>query len=79
MISASALAIAGVTLAGFQITALPKASAGAIFQLAVAIGKFHGEMTATTPSGSRRTSTSIPGRTESAVKPCTRKASAAKY
>ena len=69
MISASAQALAGVRLAGFQMTALPKASAGAIFQLAVATGKFHGEITTTTPTGSRRTSTSMPARTESAVSP----------
>ena len=64
-------------LAGFQSTALPKASAGAIFQLAVAVGKFQGEMTATTPTGSRRTSISMPSRTESAVSPIWRRVSAA--
>ena len=66
MISVSAQALAGVILAGFQTTALPKASAGAIFHDAVAIGKFQGEITATTPSGSRVTSTSTPARVESA-------------
>ena len=65
MISVSAQALAGVILAGFQTTALPKASAGAIFHDAVAMGKFHGEITATTPSGSRVTSTSTPARVES--------------
>jgi hypothetical protein len=77
MISARAQALAGVAFAGFQTTALPKASAGAIFQAAVAMGKFQGEMTATTPMGSRRTSISMPGRTESAVSPICRRASAA--
>ena len=69
MISVNATALAGVRLAGFQITALPNANAGAIFQLAVAVGKFHGEIIATVPIGSRRTSISIPGLTESAVSP----------
>ena len=76
-ISASATAEAGTRLAGFQITALPKASAGAIFQTAVAIGKFHGLITATTPTGSRRMSTSMPGRTLSAFSPIWRRHSAA--
>jgi len=46
IISVNATALAGVRFAGFHITALPKASAGAIFQLAVAVGKFHGEIIA---------------------------------
>ena len=77
MISVKATALAGVKLAGFQITAFPKASAGAIFQLAVAVGKFHGEIIATVPIGSRRTSISIFGLTESAVSPPCLKTSAA--
>ena len=32
----------------------PAASAGAIFQLAICNGKFHGTMSPTTPSGSRK-------------------------
>ena len=77
MISARITALAGVRLAGFHTTALPKASAGAIFHEAVAIGKFHGDMMATTPIGSRRTSISMPSRTESAVSPTWRRVSAA--
>ena len=42
MISASAAAIAGVWLAGFSTTVLPKASAGAAFQAGMAMGKFQG-------------------------------------
>ena len=34
--------MAGVGLAGFKTTELPKASAGAIFQAGMAMGKFHG-------------------------------------
>ena len=77
MISTKATAEAGVTFAGFHTTAFPKASAGAIFQDAVAAGKFHGEITATTPTASRRTSISNPSRTESAVSPIWRRVSAA--
>ena len=77
MISVSDQALAGTALAGLNTTALPKASAGAIFQAAVAMGKFHGVMMATTPTGSRRVSISTPGRTESAVSPIWRSTSAA--
>ena len=69
IISVKATALAGVKFAGFQITAFPKANAGAIFQLAVAVGKFQGEIIATVPIGSLRISISIPGLTESAVSP----------
>ena len=51
--STSRTAQSGVRLAGLKTTVLPKASAGAIFQAGIAIGKFHGVTTATTPSGSR--------------------------
>ena len=78
IISVSAQALAGTRLAGLKITALPKASAGAIFQTAVAIGKFHGLMIETTPTGSRRVSISTPGRTESARSSIWRCTSAAK-
>ena len=37
---------------------------GAIFHAGIAIGKFHGVIRPTTPSGSRVTSTSTPGRTD---------------
>src|SRR5262249_2939224 len=40
--------------AGFQTTVLPYASAGAIFQAGMAMGKFQGVIAATTPTGSRR-------------------------
>ena len=53
------------------------AGAGAIFQTAIAVGKFHGLTTATMPTGSRRTSISISGRTESALSPIWRSTSAA--
>jgi hypothetical protein len=42
----------GVCSAGFKITQLPAASAGASFQVAIRIGKFQGMIWPTTPSGS---------------------------
>ncbi|MNM99248.1 hypothetical protein D3C81_1118010 [compost metagenome] len=51
-IAASSSAISGVTSAGLTTTALPAASAGAIFCASLAIGEFHGVMAATTPIGS---------------------------
>ena len=52
-ISPSASAVSGVWLAGFRMTVLPHASAGATFHAASSSGKFHGTIAATTPSGSR--------------------------
>jgi hypothetical protein len=43
---------AGVRSAGLSTTALPAARAGASFQVAIRIGKFHGMIWVTTPSGS---------------------------
>ncbi len=43
---------AGVCSAGLSTTALPAASAGASFQTAIRIGKFHGMICPTTPNGS---------------------------
>jgi len=45
--------MAGVGVAGFSTTVLPKASAGALFQAGMAIGKFQGVIRPTTPSASR--------------------------
>ena len=59
-------------------TALPYASAGAIFHAGIASGKFQGVTIPTTPSGSRITSMSTPGRTERWCSPPTRNASPAK-
>ena len=54
-ISASAHAVAGVYVAGFSTAALPVARAGAIFQIAIMYGTFHGMIPAHTPNGSRST------------------------
>ena len=50
--SASRMALRGVASDGFKTTVLPHANAGPSFQAAIRIGKFHGMMRPTTPSGS---------------------------
>ena len=50
--SASRIVVSGVISAGLTSTALPAASAGTKPHDAIVIGKFHGAITATTPSGS---------------------------
>ena len=59
--SAIRIAVSGVISAGFSTTVLPAASAGAKPQPAIGIGKFHGTMTDTTPSGSRKVTSTPPG------------------
>ena len=59
--SASACDKIGVSPLGFQTTALPQSSAGAIFQAGICTGKFHGVITATTPTGTRSVRTSSSG------------------
>src|SRR5690348_15683494 len=49
--SASATAHAADASAGLSTIVLPNASAGAAFQSGIATGKFHGVISATTPSG----------------------------
>ena len=53
IISVIRIAESGVISDGFRIMALPAASAGASFQIAREIGKFHATISAQTPSGSR--------------------------
>ncbi len=68
--SPSRSAVSGVYDAGLRMTALPAASAGATFQLAMSIGKFQGTMRPTTPIGSRRVM-SRPGLLTGIVSPVT--------
>jgi hypothetical protein len=63
--------VTGVSPAGLSTTALPTASAGATDRLDSCIGKFHGEITATTPTGSRYTRFSLPGMSEGRIVPVT--------
>ena len=51
----------GVCSAGLRMTALPVARAGASFHAAMASGKFHGVISAHTPSGTRRWYVRLPG------------------
>jgi hypothetical protein len=53
-IPSSSTAVSGVSSAGLSTTVLPAASAGPSFQDAIAIGKFQGVISPTTPSGSRK-------------------------
>ena len=54
-------ALSGVSSAGLSTTVLPAASAGAKPQPAMAMGKFHGTMIPTTPSGSWKVTSRPPG------------------
>ena len=58
--SPSRMVVSGVHSAGLTSTALPAASAGAKPHDAIVIGKFHGVMTPTTPSGSLNVTSSPP-------------------
>ena len=55
------IAVSGVSSAGLSTTVLPAASAGAKPQPAIGIGKFHGTITPTTPSGSWKVTSRPPG------------------
>jgi hypothetical protein len=55
MIRASSIAVTGVSGAGFSTMVFPVAMAGAIFQIAIMYGTFHGMIWAHTPNGSRWT------------------------
>ncbi len=50
-IGISASAVSGVSDAGLRITVQPAASAGPIFRVAMAAGKFHGVTSTATPAG----------------------------
>src|SRR5436853_326205 len=47
------LAVAGVSSAGLKTTVFPETSAGKIFQVGIAIGKFQGVISPQTPTGTR--------------------------
>ncbi len=51
--SAMRIAVSGVSSAGLTTMVFPAASAGATFQPTMIIGKFHGMIAPTTPTGSR--------------------------
>ncbi len=55
------MAVRGVSSAGLRSTVLPAARAGAIPQAMIGMGKFHGTMMPTTPSGSWKVTSRPPG------------------
>ena len=62
MTSPSRVAVAGVSSDGLTTTVLPQASAGPTFQVISSSGRFHGTMTAMTPSGAAYGVVERPGR-----------------
>ena len=67
----------GVSSAGLNTTVLPQTSAGAIFQVGIAIGKFHGVITPTTPTGIRTLIWNLSGSSRRVVWPKRRRPSPA--
>ncbi len=63
--------------AGLSTTVLPNASAGAAFHSGIATGKFHGVMSATTPSGRRSVNCNEPAVCAGMTSPTARTASPA--
>ncbi len=59
-IRATARAVRGVSAAGLRTTVHPAASAGAIFRVAMAAGKFQGVTSAATPTGRWVTTVRMP-------------------
>ncbi len=59
--SANRSVVSGVVPAGLATTVLPATRAGASLLQSSVVGKFHGTIAATTPSGRRRTMPSTPG------------------
>ena len=76
-ISTKSPARSGVSSAGLKTTVLPQTSAGAIFQLGIAIGKFHGVIAPTTPTGFRVDIMNLSGSSDGVVWPNIRRPSAA--
>ncbi len=67
----------GVSVAGLKTTVLPQTSAGAIFHDGIAIGKFHGVITPTTPIGMRTLMLNLSRSSEGVVCPNMRRPSPA--
>ena len=62
-ISPSRSVVSGVVSAGLATTVLPHSSAGPTLLHSSVVGKFHGTIAATTPSGRRNTRPSTPAST----------------
>ena len=63
--------------AGLKTTVFPQTMAGAIFQLGIAIGKFHGVIAPTTPTGFRVDIMNLSGSSDGVVWPNMRRPSPA--
>ena len=70
-------AIVGESLDGFSTTVFPVTIAAAVIPAMIANGKFHGEITAPTPSGMYSSSSCSPGSWIGVVAPASRRASRA--
>ena len=66
-----------MSVAGLKTTVSPHTSAGAIFQLGMAIGKFHGVIAPTTPTGRRTLIWNLSGISDGVVCPNMRRPSPA--
>src|SRR5207245_2132693 len=66
---ANASPLAGDSSAGFQTTVFPQTSAGRIFQLGTATGKFQAVITPATPTGRRTVMPNLLGSSLGAVRP----------
>ena len=66
-----------MSFAGLNTTVLPQTSAGTIFQDGIAIGKFHGVITPTTPIGIRTDMLNLSGSSDGVVWPNSRRPSPA--
>mmetsp|Transcript_7453 Transcript_7453/g.19257 ORF Transcript_7453/g.19257 Transcript_7453/m.19257 type:complete len:216 (+) Transcript_7453:566-1213(+) len=75
--SAIASAVRGVSSAGLSTTVQPAARAGATLRVIMDIGKFHGVMAATTPTGCRIVTKRFWSATRGSSSPCMRAASSA--
>ena len=71
-------ALNGAAEAGFNTTVLPQTSAGASFHAGIALGKFHGVISAATPSGRRNAKVWTRSRSEGTSSPASREPSPAK-
>ena len=74
-ISTSDVAVAGVSDAGLNTTVFPHSSAGKIFHVGIAIGKFHGVTTPATPIGTRIAMLNLFGSSDGTVWPNSRRPS----
>ena len=69
-------AVTGVSGDGFSTTVLPRISAGKVFQEGMAMGKFHGVIKPTTPTGSRTHRADLSGSSDGTTRPNWRRPSA---